>query len=176
MFVGDKAKIWSNYRFASTIIYFPLVVLQFLNHCFTDKQPRISHYNPLNTSGGITKECPEISASFLNRILFVWFEPIIWKGYRRPLTSDDLYELDPRETSKHLSPAFDQYWQKSVENGQRKLQNEARKNGEKIILTRRTNGSTLPAMIKAFGGPFWLSGFLRLVTDLLGFAPPFILG
>lgn len=176
MQIGDEEINWNTYRFASNMIYFPLVILQFLNHCFADKQPKISYHDPLNTASGITKDCPEITAGFLNRILFVWFEPIIWKGYRRPLTAEDLYELNPRETTKQLSTAFDQYWQESIGNGQRKLQNEARKNGEKIVSTRRTNGSTLPAMIKAFGGPFWFSGFLRLIIDLLGFAPPFILG
>lgn len=159
------------------MMYFPLVVLQFINHCFADKRPHSpSIFNPSKRSLPAAEDCPEMTASFLSRILFVWFEHIIWQGYRRPLTEDDVFELDPQETTKCLSQGFDNYWMESVKNGQRQLQNEERKKGEKSISSRRTNGSVFPAMVKAFGGPFWFAGALKLVIDLLSFAPPFVLG
>jgi ATP-binding cassette, subfamily C (CFTR/MRP), member 1 len=39
-----------------------------------------------------------------------------------------------------------------------------------------TNGSTLSALIRAYGGPFWFSGILRILADLLLVLTPLILG
>lgn len=174
---GVEEQNWNTYRFASNMIYFPMVVLQFINHCFADQRPRWSAYDSAKEfTLPHVKECPRMTASFLSRILFSWFEPMVLQGYRRPLTEDDVSELAPQETTKYLTPGFDKYWRESIEKGHQKQQRDEVKTGEKSVNSRRTNGSVFPAMVKAFGGPFWFAGILKLVIDLLEFAPPFLLG
>jgi ATP-binding cassette subfamily C (CFTR/MRP) protein 1 len=41
--------------------------------------------------------------------------------------------------------------------------------------TKSTNGSVLPAMTKAYGGPFWFAGFIYLIINGLSFASPMLL-
>lgn len=49
------------------------------------------------------------------------------------------------------------------------------KKGEPLDSTKRTDGSILPAMVKAYGGPFWFAGILQMVINALTFASPFLL-
>lgn len=37
-----------------------------------------------------------------------------WKGYRNPLVNEDLWSMNPEDTSKEVMPLFAKYWQKSV--------------------------------------------------------------
>lgn len=41
--------------------------------------------------------------------------------------------------------------------------------------TKMTDGSILPAMVKAYGGPFWFAGILQLALNALTFATPLLL-
>lgn len=41
--------------------------------------------------------------------------------------------------------------------------------------SKRTDGSILPTMVKAYGGPFWFAGILQLLLNALTFASPFLL-
>lgn len=50
-----------------------------------------------------------------------------------------------------------------------------RKSSKKTLESSR-NGSISPAIRKAYGGPFWFSGILRLVADSLLMATPLLLG
>lgn len=68
----------------------------------------------VNFSFSIQKPCPEQSASFLSRLFFTWFDPLAWKGYRRPLEHKDLWEMNVEDTSKEIMPLFLKYWSKSV--------------------------------------------------------------
>jgi ATP-binding cassette, subfamily C (CFTR/MRP), member 1 len=44
-----------------------------------------------------------------------------------------------------------------------------------IEVPKTTDGSILPAMIKAYGGPFWFAGILQIGLNLLTFATPLLL-
>ena len=57
---------------------------------------------------------PEISASFLSRLLFAWFDPMAWKGYRHPLDVQDLWDLNPVDTCKEASRDFLEDWGKAT--------------------------------------------------------------
>ncbi|XP_050687068.1 multidrug resistance-associated protein 1-like [Eriocheir sinensis] len=43
---------------------------------------------------------PELDASFLNRLLFVYAFPIIWRGWRQPLTPEDLPDAQPVNSAR----------------------------------------------------------------------------
>ena len=52
--------------------------------------------------------CPEGSSSFLCRAMFAWLDPLVWKGFRRPLVISDLWGLNEVDTSVEVVPVFDE--------------------------------------------------------------------
>ena len=60
---------------------------------------------------GKTKElnnpCPRQKASYLSQMVYFWAEPFVWRGYKNPLTTSDLWDLDANLTSNGLVPKFD---------------------------------------------------------------------
>lgn len=56
---------------------------------------------------------------------------------------------------------------------QKKKDNE--KNAENVVASGVTDGSVLPAMVLAYGGPFWYAGFIQLIINALTFASPLLL-
>ena len=42
----------------------------------------------------------------LHSITFGWCTGLIWRGFRQPLTQDDLWHLDPKYTSKDVTAKF----------------------------------------------------------------------
>lgn len=121
---------WADYQFLSYMIYFPLVIVQLLAHCVADKQPLSSKYENLKQAN----PCPEKKASFLRKILFLWFDSMAWKGYRKPLEAEDLWDINPEDTSKQMVPRFDKYWKLNVEKNARKnapKEEEKNKKGQK---------------------------------------------
>jgi ATP-binding cassette, subfamily C (CFTR/MRP), member 1 len=56
-----------------------------------------------------------------------------------------------------------------------KMKKEKGSGGIDSTSSKMTNGSILPAMTKAFGGPFWFAGLIQLILNVLTFASPLIL-
>lgn len=56
----------------------------------------------------------------------------------------------------------------------RRQQSADKKSGATQI-QKTTNGSILPAMVKAYGGPFWFAGLLQIALNVLTFAMPLLL-
>lgn len=167
--------LWVNVQFVTYMIYFPLVAILFVLYCLGDRKPRESDYPKTPNPS------PQLGAGFLSEILFQWFDKMTWLGYRRPLEATDMWEIRPEDSSRELIPPFDKYFQESIDNNRKKQEREAKKpdkikdkNTEPVNL-KKTKGSILPAMIKGFGGPFWLAGILKIILDLLMFASPFLM-
>lgn len=174
LFASDQSD-WRDYKALSYMIYFPLITISLLLNCVSDKAP-VGQTRSKMTS-------PEVGASYLRRLLFQWFDPVTWHGYRKPLEVEDMYDLMEEDSHHTVTPPFDKYWKESVEKNRIKLEkqrangklkkNDDDKSGPK---PGETNGSVLPAMFKAFGGPFWFAGLLKFAMDLLSFASPILLG
>lgn len=151
---------WKSFQFINFMIFFSLLVLMLVLNLFADSQPRQTTYpKSANPSS-------ELRSSFFNQIFFFWFDPLTWKGWRRPLTEKDIYDINPQDTCYELVPPFEKYFKESVDKGKRK----------KNANSKRTNGSITPALTKAYGGPFWFSALLRILSDALLLATPIILG
>lgn len=58
--------------------------------------------------------CPENASGFPSRLTFSWFDPLAITGFRRSLTEDDLWALNPQDSSKEVVPKFDKFWEKSL--------------------------------------------------------------
>jgi len=51
----------------------------------------------------------EISANIWSRWTFSWFNPIIQLGYKKSLTSDDMWELLYDDQSEYVTKKFDEH-------------------------------------------------------------------
>uniref|UniRef100_A0A8D0BHI1 ATP-binding cassette sub-family C member 6 n=1 Tax=Salvator merianae TaxID=96440 RepID=A0A8D0BHI1_SALMN len=49
--------------------------------------------------------CPEATASFPSKITFWWFFRLLWKGYKQPLTTEDLWSLAEENSSEEIVSA-----------------------------------------------------------------------
>ena len=111
-----------------------------------------------SVSGGEeqSKECPEESANFWSLITFSWMNSIMVLGYKKPLTEDDLWDVNQEDYARTVSEEFERVWSE-----------ERRRHGSKPSLTR--------ALFKAFGGPFSFAALFKLVQDGLQFTQPQLL-
>ena len=62
----------------------------------------------------LQKPNPETSASFLSRLTFAWLDPLIWKGYRRPLVQDDMWSLQYENSTSTIVGRWDKNWKKTI--------------------------------------------------------------
>lgn len=157
---------WRDYKALSYMIYFPLITVLWLLNCVSDKPPSDVTQTKMTS--------PEVGASYLRRLFFQWFDPIAWHGYRRPLQVEDIYDLPEEDSHETIIPPFEMLWQQSVDKSQKKK--TKKKDDKTAPKPGETSGSILPAMFKAFGGPFLFAGLLKLSMDLLSFVSPVILG
>ncbi|KAG0701724.1 Multidrug resistance-associated protein 1 [Chionoecetes opilio] len=49
---------------------------------------------------------PEVDASFLNRFIFFYNIPLIWRGWRRPLVDHDLHDVLPKNSAETVYKAW----------------------------------------------------------------------
>ncbi|CAH1986538.1 unnamed protein product [Acanthoscelides obtectus] len=168
-----------SYNLISYTLYFTLVGCITLLSALADEPPR-------ETKHRISKKpCPEQGAGALSRILYTWFDPMAWKGYRNPLVIEDLWDLNPEDSAKEVVPLFEKHWHASLEKSGRYLPvpngNDAKFNGkfENVDFVPdkkpKKRVSVFPAIIKSFGLHFVAGSILKALGDLLTFINPKIL-
>ncbi|KAJ6648205.1 Multidrug resistance-associated protein 1 [Pseudolycoriella hygida] len=172
---GTGEIVWADYQFLSYMLYFPLIVFQLVSQLFADKFPtkmKSEEYYVKSENPN-----PEIKASFIRKLLFIWFEPMTWRGFRKPLETEDMWDIRPDDTSRSMVPDFDKHWIDSIAKGERQRQKEKLKKNskDKNLNSKSTRGSVIIPLFKSFGGPFYFAGFLKLLIDLLSFASPQVL-
>lgn len=170
---------WAAYHFVSFVIFFVCTCAMLVLNFFIDKPPRLTKYEVTD------KDCPELSATFLSRLVFGWFDGLAWTGFRKPLENEDLWNMKPEDASKEVSPLFMQYWNQTLEktykmrevNDVTSTASYKKQSARVDFKTTKTKkiASILPALIKAFGPTFAFGSFLKLGQDLLTFASPQIL-
>ncbi|XP_055546953.1 multidrug resistance-associated protein 1-like [Wyeomyia smithii] len=164
--------IFAEYQFVSYTLQYSFICLIVLIETLPDQAPRYSDFPKMK------KPNPELKSSFFVKLLYMYFDAFTWRGFRKPLTEADMYDLNPEDTSRELVPPFDKYWFESVEKGRRKQMTADKKAGKANPVYKphaATNGSTLPAMVKAYGGPFWFAGMLQFAISGLQFASPYLM-
>jgi ATP-binding cassette subfamily C (CFTR/MRP) protein 1 len=50
----------------------------------------------------------------LSKLFFAWFDALAWRGFRKPLETKDLWNMNPEDTSKEVVPLFDKYWEETL--------------------------------------------------------------
>ncbi|XP_028966861.1 canalicular multispecific organic anion transporter 2 [Galendromus occidentalis] len=108
-------------------------------------------------------ECPRNSASFISKLLFHWVTPFVWNGYKRDVTTDDLWALNEEDGVEYRMKLFRKHIEMEFPSGNP----TARKDGER--------GSTLRALVKTFRASFLIAGVLKMGADVVNFFGPLIM-
>ncbi|XP_014813456.1 PREDICTED: canalicular multispecific organic anion transporter 1 isoform X2 [Calidris pugnax] len=105
-------------RFVLFFIFYGLQLLLFLVSGFSDIAPETKE---------ITKKNPEVTASFLSFVTFEWYTSTVFKGYRKPLEVEDVWELKDKEKTRALYTAFEKNMRTAVKKAQAELEKRKRK-------------------------------------------------
>ena len=62
--------------------------------------------------------CPELESSFLTKITYSWFDGMAWKGYKKPLETTDLWDMNPQDAAYEVVPAFYKNWEMVIQKSQ----------------------------------------------------------
>jgi len=110
------------YGLVYIVIFLTLVFIQLiLSALFVDKDP--INWDPHKQPN----PCPEMSANFLSTITFWWFSGLLIQGYKKDLTREDLWTLNPQDLSNSVVPKFEYQWNKQ----KLKIQSRSARKGKK---------------------------------------------
>ncbi|XP_071175210.1 multidrug resistance-associated protein 1-like isoform X1 [Mytilus edulis] len=193
------------FRFSIFYVYFFLILVQFVLHCFAEKITRRGYYE-LNT-----KQCLEVESSFLSRLTFWWMTGLIIIGYKKPLEEADISELHPRDKSDVVIPTFDEAWKKEYAKHEKireieeelsidkksvsysppaqSINREHRSSEKTPLLSRQPSvtyetgkpakkenkGSLFKVLCKIYGPSFLRAWFCKFMYDLMQFTSPILL-
>ncbi|CAK5040957.1 unnamed protein product [Meloidogyne enterolobii] len=84
----------NEFYFLSTciakLVWWPLCLFQFILNCFS------------TIPTGQSNQSPEEKVSFVNNQLFIWFDPLVKIGHKRPIVEKDVFRLLPEMGAKRL--------------------------------------------------------------------------
>ncbi|XP_044154090.1 ATP-binding cassette sub-family C member 2-like [Bufo gargarizans] len=92
-------------------------------------QVLILFISSISETSDLSKKNPELTASFFSRITFSWYDSIVFKGYRRPLVMEDLWELSKENQTQNIYEEFDKTMKVEVAKARKAL--EKRRNKRK---------------------------------------------
>jgi len=145
--------------------------LMCLLNCFADK---ITDQEFLKSR----KPCPNYDSSFFNKLIYHWCTPLIWTGFRKPLTVTDLWDISPKIASKNVVPDFEANYNAAIDSKTEKTDTAqfSPKNGTvtfaKEEKKKKPFVSVFPALVKTYGGSFMFGAVLKFCCDLLNLAAP----
>ncbi|TRY74646.1 hypothetical protein TCAL_01629 [Tigriopus californicus] len=170
-----------------------LFVVSFALHFWVEPEP--AYRGPLQIVQA--QPSPLISASFPSQLAFSWFTGLAWSGFKRSLTFDDLWDLNPLLMSRFVFPRFNRYWERTVKqiqfvhaNGHQSANGHGlpdasfNKTQDDVDFKSTKKSSThpdlsklsvFPAMVKAFGPAFCYGSVLKFVHDIMVFISPYLL-
>ncbi|XP_065528068.1 ATP-binding cassette sub-family C member 2 isoform X2 [Lathamus discolor] len=70
---------------------------------------------------------PEVTASFLSSITFEWYSSMVFKGYRKPLEIEDIWELKAKDKTQSIYNVFEKNMKTAVRKAQAELEKRKRK-------------------------------------------------
>ncbi|CAG2112205.1 unnamed protein product, partial [Medioppia subpectinata] len=109
--ISTIAPLESNINvFTFTTISFPIIITQLLLSCFADST------QVLTTVADEENSSPENQSSFLSRLTFSWFTPMIMNGYRKPLTTEDMWSLSTQNRTNVFIKQFNKHWKPIQQN------------------------------------------------------------
>ncbi|CAG2115412.1 unnamed protein product, partial [Medioppia subpectinata] len=100
---------------------------------------------------------PENQSSFLSRLTFSWFTPMIMNGYRKPLTNEDMWSLSTQNRINVFIKQFNKHW--------KPIQQNSVKHAINIFLP----------LLKTFWPTLVFTACIKLMVTLLTFTQPLVL-
>ncbi|XP_021341468.1 multidrug resistance-associated protein 1-like [Mizuhopecten yessoensis] len=188
------------FTFIMFYVYWAALLLQLILHCIAEKVTRRG-YQPLGQ-----KPCPEISTSFLSRLVFWWMNSLVLSGYKKDLQEDDIWDLNPRDANTSVNPKFSKAWKAELEkwkmrentsvtfNREPRDIQEDRRTSEKTPLLRQRAGtsevefrgtkvekqkskaSLFRVLVRVYGFDFLRAWGCKFLYDLMQFVSPTLLG
>lgn len=167
----------SSLSFITFQIYFFCCLTELLLSFFAD----VSH--SVRTRHVVEKCSPEETASFCSRTTFSWFDRFAWTGFRRPITTDDLWTLRYEYKTCNVNERFERAWSKEVH----KAKKSDRKHTPHNIMSPSYESlpesnekeaykmSVANALMRTFGFSFFTRTSLKVCADLCGLATPLLL-
>ncbi|XP_073399007.1 multidrug resistance-associated protein 1-like [Dendrobates tinctorius] len=172
-------------RYTLFMLYFLLVLFQCILSFFNDRPPFFTSVkNDMNP-------CPLSSASFLSKVTFSWFTEIMFRGYKQPLKSDDVWSLRKSDTAEDIllkfSREIQRQWHKTkplevhTKFSKDKKENEIHvyqedQNETEILLKnpsmQMNNQSLLKIIANSFGYHFLFSALLMVLYTAFLFISP----
>ncbi|WKX94652.1 hypothetical protein Q1695_011711 [Nippostrongylus brasiliensis] len=141
--------------------YSALIVYVFLM-CFAD--PR--------TKSEKLRGSVEIDSSFFNRLLLWWYNPIPLKGAKKDLEPEDLFDLNEGSTTVFLRKLWESHWDPRMAAYQRKMELWEKSNGKE---KKPSLPSVVATLFNMFRWEFLTASALKVTSDTLQFASPFLL-
>ncbi|CAF3925067.1 unnamed protein product [Rotaria sp. Silwood2] len=167
----------------------------FILHCLSEK------YNFPKLAADERPIVPELYKSFPSRITFWWVTPLIVRGYKKPLTEEDCWQLEISERAVHVvhrvqaclegtinrakSIAYEKSktWNKNDSSNRKKTQDENqdllnRLPSVEIKAIPTSNRKPIVfwrALFLAYKGKLIASGLMKVIHDILQFSGPMIL-
>ncbi|XP_010127494.1 PREDICTED: canalicular multispecific organic anion transporter 1 [Chlamydotis macqueenii] len=105
-------------RFVFFFVSYGVQLLLFLVSGFSDIAPETKE---------ITKKNPEVTASFLSSITFEWYTSMVFKGYRKPLEIEDIWELKAKDKTQAIYTVLEKNMKTAVRKAQAELEKRKRK-------------------------------------------------
>lgn len=95
---------------------------------------------------------------------------MIVTGFKKDLTKEDMWDIDPHEQCNHLTDKLERVWKKSADEYMKKVQLELeeheRKGGKADNFEPKTPEPSLAfCLVKIFAGKFLAGAFLKLIQD-----------
>lgn len=92
-----------RYHEISYLAYYIFVIAQLILSCIADKKPKTSFYDVSRSE----KENPSLNAGVISVLFFIWIKKLIWKGYKKPLCAEDVFDLRPEHLSEVAYSKFE---------------------------------------------------------------------
>jgi len=113
---GDSAASPAQARFSSV----STATSETVNSSYTEVefQPTRKDFDDIDLETGISKpdkvqDKPEVYTVDPNPVSYVfvsWMTSLMWKGSKKPLAKDDLYNLNPNDSSAHIDGWLTRFW------------------------------------------------------------------
>ncbi|XP_010712893.1 canalicular multispecific organic anion transporter 1 [Meleagris gallopavo] len=118
-------------RFVLFFISYGLQLLLFIVSGFSDISPEGKEF---------AKKNPEVTASILSSITFEWYSRMIYKGHRKPLEIEDVWELKDKDRTQALYATFEKNMKTALRKAQAELEKRKRKKKRQERDTEHMNG------------------------------------
>ncbi|KAK8778644.1 hypothetical protein V5799_020015 [Amblyomma americanum] len=154
-----------EFRFITIVIYCPVLVGQLLLSCFADTRPAV---------GGkrVMRQCPEVRASFLSKLLFWWFNGMAILGFMRPLQMYHMWFLDQSNQTAKISEDFAYHFEKEKKKNGAVLSKKPDAEGRRPVVCKI---GIMSPLFRTFWSELTLVALVKLVSSILTFVSPLIL-